>query len=248
MKWIFLIFIANLFSQEIDKVLSSDLTDSAKVEALITRSFIEDEFITSKASVDSAFSLSHNSIFHRGKALSFQAYGDLYFRVDSIVRAINYYQLAEYGFKDLKLDKEIAIVQFKMAKTYQEVKLLNESNETFIKLLKTYEKIGTNPEMIYSELASNYDDLGKKDSFELYRNKLKGEYSEATTSKSYSNSEISAYQADYNVFILRNELQKANFRTDIITYLLTAIIIVLVLLVAYLFFTRKKSSIKDQED
>lgn len=242
MKWIFLIFVSSLFSDDSKAILKSTLTDSVKVEQLVQLSSSEKDYVKSKELVDSAFSISHKTIFHRGKALSYQGYGDLYFREDSIIRALNYYQLSEFGYKDLKLQKEIAIVQYKIGKTFQEFGLYDESNRAYHKLLKTYNKIGTNPELIYSELASNYKLLGKTDSFNIYKKKLKGEFNISKSSKSYNQEMINSIQSKYQVFILENELQKANFRTDIITYLLLAIIIVLVILVAYLFVTRKNNS------
>lgn len=231
-------------NSDIALILKSSSTDSVKVNRL--NEFARkgsNQFEARKEALDSAFGLAHRNIYHYGKAVSYLSFAYLYLDADSVSKAIDYFRLAIIGFQDLNLPKETAEAQYKLARTYQAIGLLDRANEIYHSLLKTYEKVGTRVGHVYLQLANNYIDLGKEDSAVVYSSRLQdSEVRRIPFSYTFTNIQKNKFQNRLEVKDLKNELEKAKFRTDVIAFLLGILLAISILIIIYLVFKVRKFS------
>lgn len=241
-----LISVVSGYSQNaIENILRSDKKDSVKVNELNALGRSDADFELRSEALDSAFTLSHNSIYHYGKAFTYVSKAYLALDRDSAIKAIDFFTLAIIGFQDLKLPKETAEAQYKLARTYQALGMLDEANITYHKLLKTYEKVGTRVGHVYLQLANNYLELGKEDSAVVYSSRLPGsQVRPMKFSHTFSEEQRSEVRNELLIRELKNEIEKAKFRTDIIAFLLGILLVIAILLVVYLGFKVRKLSKK----
>lgn len=233
---ILILLSSGLFADtDLKSILNSNDSDSVKVNQLNAFARNTNDFALGREALDSAFTKSHNNIYHFGKALSYQSYGYLYLKADSVIRAIDYFKLAIIGFKDLKSHKEIAETQYQLARTYQAIGMLDVANSTYFELLKTYEKIGTRVGHVYLQLAQNYDKMGVRDSAVMYSSYLQdSEIRPIKYSKTFSEIQKSEIQNEIQVNELKNEIEKAKFRTDVIAFLLGILLLISLFIILYL--------------
>ncbi|MDC1068564.1 hypothetical protein OAQ99_05325 [Candidatus Kapabacteria bacterium] len=239
-----LISISVCFSSEFDTITNSDLSDSVKVNKL--NSFSRNDtynFNSRKAALDSAFNISHRNIYHFGKAFTYLNYAFLFLSVDSITKSIDYFEIACIGLRDIKSYKELAESQYKLGEIYSSLDLFNKSNQIFFKLINTYDKIGSKDDHIYGKIISNYNMLGKNDSALLYRDKVKGKIDQSLEqSRTFSLAQKKDVKNSILIKELTNEIEKAKFRTDIISFFLGILLFISLLVIAYLIYKLKKAS------
>jgi tetratricopeptide (TPR) repeat protein len=238
MKYLLLLLFCNfhlLATDPIHQILVSELSDSLKVDQLNALGTSDADFRLRNAALDSAFTLSHRAIYHYGKAQTYLSKAFLALDRDSAIKALDFFNLAIFGFQDLKLPKETAQAQYNLARTYQAIGELDRANQTYHQLLKTYEKVGTRVGHVFLQLANNYIELGKEDSAVVYSSRLPGsEVRPMKFSHTFSEDKKQAFKHALSMRDLQNELEKAKFRTDVIAFLLGILLFISFLIIIYL--------------